>query len=329
MIAKWLFSSAVAFEAGSWASLLTEPNLAEGMLLCVLPHGIACLLLSVAVWRLMPRRYRRPLPWAPLFIFSLAFFIPLLGAIGVLAAVFPALYLQRRRDQQAWQATPMPALPFRPQEQRRSPMFSDGGLQDVLHRATDPEQRLAALLATRRMPSQDSVPILKLALRDASDDVRLLAYSMLDQQENRINQRIENLLGELQSLPQEQQASVHAGLAGWYWELAYLGLAQGSVLEHVLQQAADHLQLALMNGCNPDLALLAGRVALEQGRLIEAEAFIDRAQQMGLAAEKALPFLAEVAFFAGDYARGAQLLAHLPEAMRRRPPFAELARFWL
>ena len=76
MIAKWLFSSAVAFEAGSWASLLTEPNLAEGMLLCVLPHGIACLLLSVAVWRLMPRRYRRPLPWALLFIFSLAFFIP-------------------------------------------------------------------------------------------------------------------------------------------------------------------------------------------------------------------------------------------------------------
>jgi len=329
MIAKWLFSGALAFEAGSWASLVRNPSMSEGLLYCVLPHAIACLLLTAAVWGLLPRRYRAPLPWAPLFIFALAFFIPLLGAIGVLAAVFPALYLQRRRDEQVWESMGVPALPFRPQEQRRSPMFRDGGLQDVLHRASDPEQRLAALLATRRMPGHESIPILKLALRDPADDVRLLAYSMLDQQESRINQRIESLLRELAEAPSARHASLHAGLARWYWELAYLGLAQGSVLEHVLQQASDHLEQARQGGQDPELDLLGGRIAMERGRLEQARELLERAEQAGLDAEKVLPFRAEVAFLAGDYPRVVELLARLPAAMRQRPPFAELARYWL
>lgn len=329
MIAKWLFSGALAFEAGSWASLLRNPSMGEGLLYCVLPHAIACLLLTAAVWGLLPRRYRSPMPWSPLFIFALAFFIPLLGALGVLAAVFPALYMQRRRDEQIWDSMGVPALPFRPQEHRRSPMFRDGGLQDVLHRASDPEQRLAALLATRRMPGHESIPILKLALRDPADDVRLLAYSMLDQQESRINQRIENLLRELGEAPGARAGALHAGLARWYWELAYLGLAQGSVLEHVLQQAAEHLQQAQELEQDPELDLLGGRIAMEQGRLEEARERLRRAERAGLDAEKVLPFQAEVAFLAGDYPAVCALLARLPEAMRNRPPFAELARYWL
>ncbi|MFO6383442.1 HEAT repeat domain-containing protein, partial [Pseudomonas aeruginosa] len=82
-------------------------------------------------------------------------------------------------------------LPFRPKEKRLDMMFSDGGLQDVLRHAPDPNQRLTAIFATRRMPGKEAIPILKLALRDPADDVRLLAYSMLDQKESRINQRIE------------------------------------------------------------------------------------------------------------------------------------------
>lgn len=328
MIVKWLFSGALAFEAGSWASLLSNPSMLEGLLLCVLPHAIACAMLSAALWRLLPRRYRQPLPWAPLFIFSLSFFIPLLGALGVLAAVFPGLYLQRRRDEQVWDSRGVPALPFRPQEERRSPMFRDGGLQDVLHRANDPEQRLAALLATRRMPGHESIPILKLALRDPADDVRLLAYSMLDQQESRINQRIEALLGELAHVPPAQQGALHAALARWYWELAYLGLAQGSVLEHVLQRGAEHLQQARQTETEPELDLLGGRIAMERGRLDEARGYLQRAREAGLDEEKVLPFLAEAAFLGGDYPAVRELLRRLPAGLRERPPFAELARYW-
>lgn len=329
MINKSLFSLALVFESGSWFMLMGDPTLLEGMLYVVLPHAAACALLALVLWFFLPKRYKMPLPWAPLFLFSIAFFIPLLGMVGVLLAVFPALYTQRHHEEQVWQNTGVPGLPFRPLERRNSPMFQDGGLQDVLYLATDPERRLNALLATRRMPSHESVPMLKLALRDPADDVRLLAYSMLDQKESGINQHIERLLDRLGREDEDNRAALHAGLARWYWEFAYLGLAQGSVLDHVLGQARGHVQQSLAISLNPELQLLGGRIALEQGDLNSARTFFKQAESGGIYFEKIAPFLAEAAFKAGDYAEVPRLLARLPEQTLARPPFAALAGYWL
>lgn len=329
MINKLLFSGALAFESLSWFMLFREPTLLEGMLYIVLPHAVACALLALALWALLPARYKSPLPWAPLFLFSIAFFIPLLGMVGVVLSVFPALYLQRKREEQVWQTMGVPGLPFRPLERRNSPLFQDGGLQDVLYLASDPERRLNALLATRRMPSHESVPILKLALRDPADDVRLLAYSMLDQKESGINQRIERLLSRLGQDEDDSPEATHAGLARWYWELAYLGLAQGSVLDHVLGQARKHAELSLSLQSNPEIHLLAGRIALEQGDLSAARVFFKQAETGGIQFEKIAPFLAEAAFVAGQYDEVPTLLARLPAHALARPPFVELARYWL
>lgn len=328
MISKWLFSGALLLEAGSWASLwLAVPELQQ-LLVFIFSHGLACVLLCAAVWLLLPERYRLPLPWSPLFIFSLAFFVPVIGALGVIAAIFPALYLPRKRHKQAWQAVGIPGLPFRAQLQHHSPIFADGGLQDVLRHAPDPDQRLAALQATRRMPGKDAVPILKLALGDPSDDVRLLAYSMLDKQESEINLRIQHALGELTGVTAKSAGALHATLARWYWELAYLGLAQGSVLEHVLDQASEHAEKGLQAGEGGELYLLAGRIALQQGDVVRAEVLLHQAQDNGMGAAQVLPFHAELAFEAGRYHEIPQLLAKLPEKTRQRPRFAELVRSW-
>ena len=328
MISKWLFSGALLLEAGSWASLwLNAPELHQ-LLVFIFSHGLACLMLCAAVWRMLPARYRAPLPWSPLFIFCLAFFVPVIGTLGVVAAIFPALYLPRKRDRQAWQAVGIPGLPFRAQAQTRTPIFADGGLQDVLRHAPDPDQRLAALLATRRMPGKDAVPILKLALGDPSDDVRLLAYSMLDKQESDINLHIQMALEQLAGVSPRMAGPVHSMLARWYWELAYLGLAQGSVLEHVLNQASEHAEQGLAAGEGGELLLLAGRIALERGENERAEALLHEAERNGLGAAQLLPFHAELAFEAGRYHEIPGLLASLPEKTRRRPPFAELVRSW-
>lgn len=328
MISKWLFSGALVFEAGSWASLTANPSMMDGLVLYIIPHAIACALLSVALWLLLPQRFKLPLPWPLLLLFSLAFFIPVVGALGTLCGLFLGLYLQRSQPEQGWQATGVPPLPYRPIERWRSPLFNDGGLQDVLQLASDPERRLAALMATRRMPGHESAPILKVALRDPEDDVRLLAYSMLDQQETRINQRIERLLDSLQDAPPEERHALHSALARWYWELAYLGLAQGGVLEHVLAQAAANAQTALNMLQSADLELLAGRIAMERSKLDVSEKHLLRAQSLGMSDEKLIPFLAELAFLRRDYAVVGQQLARLPENMRKRPPFAEVSRFW-
>ena len=94
-------------------------------------------------------------------------------------------------------------------------MFNDGGLQDVLRHAPDTEKRMAALFATRRMPPREAIPILKLALRDPADDVRLLAYSMLDKQESEINLRIEAALRQLAVAEGAHRTALHDALARW------------------------------------------------------------------------------------------------------------------
>lgn len=329
MTSKWLFSGAFLFELSSWASLSAQLPIGQAALMYATAHALGSLLLSAGIWLLLPRRYKFPLPWSPLFIFGLAFFVPLLGTVGVILAVFPALYMPRKQQEQAWDSMAVPELPFRPQDQRRDLMFSDGGLQDVVRHAPSTEKRLNALFATRRMAGRDSIPILKLALRDPTDDVRLLAYSMLDQQESQINQRIEAALSQLATVSEAQRPAVHATLARWYWELAYLGLAQGSVLEHVLSQAREHVEQSLVSAGNGESHLLAGRIALQQDLLEQAEAHFQQAELAGIGSQKLVPFRAELAFLQRRYADIPAQLATLPEQLLQRPPFAELARYWL
>jgi len=77
-------------------------------------------------------------------------------------------------------SVPTPDLPFKPLQFDSQLAFSRGGLFEVLERSSDPEKRLTAVMATTRMPSQLAIPLLKIAMRDAVDDVRLLAYSIKD-----------------------------------------------------------------------------------------------------------------------------------------------------
>lgn len=324
-----LFSAAFLFELASWASLFGELTEGQAALLFVVCHGLGSLLLAGGTGARLYRRYPGAGGWSLVLPFCLAFCIPLVGPLGLLLSVVPALYRPRQRKPRPWRALGVPALPFRPPGQTQKLMFSDGGLQDVLRHSPDPDQRLTALVATRRMRGKDAIPVLKLALRDPSDEVRLLAYSMLDQRESRINQRIEATLAKLAEAAPSQRGELFGTLARWYWELAYLGLAQGSVLDHVLDQAGQYVEQALANGGGFALRLLAGRIALAQGRLDRAEEQLLLAERAGIAAERLLPFRAELAFSQRRYQEIPGLLARLPAEMLQRPPFAALARYWL
>ncbi len=96
---------------------------------------------------------------------------------------------------------------------------------------------------------------------------------MLDKYETQINTELECVLSQLQGTEGAHRAELHTQIARNYWELAYLGLAQGAVLEHTLEQAQENIQQAMTFQATPELALLQGRIALNN---IELRALLCR-----------------------------------------------------
>ena len=77
-------------------------------------------------------------------------------------------------------------------------------IMNVLQGAADPHQRQTSVLETLRLPDQSAIPLLRRALRDSEDDVRLLAYALLDRKEQVISSRMRKLEQRLASAERDQ-----------------------------------------------------------------------------------------------------------------------------
>ena len=147
--------------------------------------------------------------------------------------------------------------------------FGPGSLEGILRHSPDPETRLRVVLACRSCPSGPAVHLLRLALRDPVDDVRLLAYAVLERKEREIQSRDpercwrNGRAASGQQRPAAARRATHAQLAELYWELVYQGLVEGELLAFSLEQVLWHAaEVRGPSSGNPRMALLAGRALL-------------------------------------------------------------------
>ncbi len=292
-------------------------------------HLLAAALTVLALLRLFPPRYRRP-PLATGFtLFLVVFFVPFLGVAAALASLTFGLRRPRRKKPELCTSVSIPELPYRPLKVSGQPRFGHGGLAAVIRNAPDTERRVGAVLATRQLRDKDAIPILRIALHDPEDDVRLLSYSLLDGKEQKINSRIRDLSRQLETLPKGATGHLHEQLAIQYWELAYLGLASGDVLQHVLGESLAHLDRASeLLGEEIGLLFLRGRVLLQLKRLEDAEQSLQRALDLGMSEMDVNPYLAEVAYLQRRWRRVRELLSVLDPLARAEPPLALVADYW-
>ncbi|MEO5659258.1 MAG: hypothetical protein ABIQ90_05595 [Polaromonas sp.] len=281
-----------------------HPSLAQlaGLLMA---HAAACLLFSLALVRLLPAPLRSPAFQANLFVFMSVVFIPVLGMVGFLVCIVPALRLQGLTARSSgWQHSHIPGLPRQPAEPGGSSSFSRGrDLAGPLQHATDPVKRIKALIATLSLEAQDAVPLLRLALKDPDDEVRLLAYALL----NRKEKVIEALMRKHQALPadngSEQVFLQHKALANDYWELAHMGELHGEARISLCGRAHEHVQVALQlrpqDGC---LQFLSGQILLIRMELDAASDAFDKAQKSGIDARQIALMHAEISFHRQHYA---------------------------
>lgn len=312
MAANWFIALALLLEAAGVVGLLA-PDAGDAHLAAyLLVHALACGILALVLLPLLPSRYRGQPIKAGIFLFTLQFAIPFIGSIGLLLGMLLALYLSRWPREIPWQEIDIPELPFQPMDMSLHVIYSQGGLRQVLREASGTDKRLSAMMATRQMSDREAIDILREALKDPTDDVRLLAYSMLEQKEKTLAHRAARLQQSLRKPSDRDSVTLQRRLAQVWWEMAYLGLAQGSLRQYYLDSARKLLRrLVDLRSQHNDWRLL-GRVELALGNIDEAEKAFESALAGGAAPELIMTYLGEVAFLRRDFRKVREHLSACP-----------------
>lgn len=318
---------AFLLEGGAWSGAYLLHAHSDAALASYLAmHLAASILLALFLFPFLPRRIAHPRWAAMLLIIACSYAIPVAGFVGVLAAF---VILRVYRAQKARDDFETLQLPEFDQHQRVLRTFRHTGMQSFLSNAEIPvPSRMRAMSALRYVSERTASPLLRTVFNDSSEDLRLLAYGMLDNLEKRINRSIAQEAEALRALHLHDKSDVRVlecvrRLSDLYWELVYQDLVQGDLRDYAVEQS--------LNYCNRILEVDPedGAMHLRRGRLLYAQKSADaaeheymRARDLGLPAARVLPYQAQLHFERGDYARVRLLLQELGRRMalpRLRP----------
>lgn len=299
----------------------------------VLVHAGACALTAEALHSMMPLSQQQPRRSGLLFLFAITFFMPPFGMFGMLGGLIAELYFPNRPPPPSpWLSVEFPELPHQPPTVAAQPEYGDGALSAMLRYCPTPERRLAAVLAVRHLRDQNDTYVLRLALTDPVDDVRLLAYSILDRKEQSFSAQHKSFLTQLESAREPgKRAKLQKRIAQTHLEMIKLGLAKGEVQSYLLAEGRRHVDAALQVAPDDRESLfLLGIIALRQDDLPTAEKAFLKAQVLGMALEKVLPYLAELAFRQQRFSMVAHYLRAIdPLYFHTQPLLGSVASLWL
>ena len=277
-------------------------------------HVVACAVVASCGYLLMPAHFRQPRLAVWLLMFNFAFIVPVAGS-------FVLLYLTRvtlrKVAEQSELAVPVSVqLPEYDVQGKDVSRSGQGSIRSRLGVNVPDDVRMRSLLTLQAVPHRVSNPILEDLLGDSTDDVRLVAFGMLDAEEKKLSVHIQREREALtRDLLPEQRYICLRHLAELHWELIYASLAQGELRNHILRQAREYLDEALAVGMPPNsgLLFLNGRILLAQGQFEAAQDAIEQSVALGQPKIAALPYLAELAFKRREFGLVKQLMQQLVE----------------
>jgi len=326
---------AILLEIAAWFGGDLLGNYGDGLLLWYLVlHGVASLLLAGFAILLLPSAIARPRRPVLLLLAGCSYAVPILGFIGVLAGIVILRTYRHGASAPSFESIKLPA--FDP-HQHPAGSFRRPGLRAFLGNSKAPTaSRMGALVALQYVSGRVATPLLRDVLTDPSEDLRLLAYGMLDKQEKRINQAIDDELKKFADshdaqAPDEEEGPMLAAarrLSDLYWELIYQRLVQGDLRLHALAESSKYCQIVLSHTpYDAALMLRHGRLQHALGQPEEAVDAYYKALAFGLPATRVLPYLAELRFDQGDHADARRLMNDLA-SWTALPRLQPVIQYW-
>ena len=316
-------------------------------------------------WPLLDQR-AQTIAWASVGVFIAC--VPLLGMIALATVIAPIWRRARVSESDTWIELPMDrraqlgatsyatsspsstrAQAARPSADARARAQALGSLAVVpireILRGTGPaHERIQAVMALRRMPARDALPLLRSALTDASEDVRLLAYAILERREKSLRASIERKLGALAEqdagatqpgASSGQQLGALRELAHDHWELVHGGFVEGELASarstggrHTSARFRSLASDASARPAAKGTVVLLARIELRRTRTQEAARALELAERAGVAESTLAPLLAELAFIERRFDRIPSLLALAAGAQLDRPRLHAVIEHW-
>ena len=326
MLKVWF--GAASFELGSIAILLASTATPAVLATYFGVHAIGSALLSLALLPLVPARYAQPRGWLFVFLFSFNFFVPIAGLVCVLGGLAFSLVLPRFSAADTYGKVAAPK--FTTHRNTEGTGFRGGQVRAQLGNDLAPvASRLQALAAVQNTPARMTGGILRELLADPVDDVRLLAYGMLDGKEKALTSKIMAARQALESMQAPEELRVtNKQIAEYYWELVYQNLVLGDMLTFAAGEALRHARAALaIDADDAGLWFMLGRLALAIDDFDEAERAFGQAQSQAFPRERMLPYLAESLFRQRRFSEVRTLFGEL-RGQVAAPALLPLRRYW-
>ncbi|MGO4154891.1 tetratricopeptide repeat protein [Cupriavidus sp. YAF13] len=318
----------IAAQIAALALLARAGNSTALLLTFLMMQGLAAAMIAMVLWRLLPRRFRVPFAWSYGYLFAFCFLVPLAGGMVCVGSLLIARLFPGRRPTAGIGLVGLPVFVTH----LISRVTHGGGarLRAQLGNTRAPlPERMTALVAMQSMPARTSSPVLRDLLADSADDVRLLAYGMLDGAEKQLTQKILVELPRLEAAQDDRErGEIHKRLADLYWELIYQNLVQGDVYRYTADQVERHARAALeVDADQAGLWYMRGRLALTRDEPAQARGWLEQAEALGFARERTLPLLAEAAYLERDYAAVRTILLSF-DSPSPLPLVRPLLRYW-
>ena len=319
---------ALSFEILAWGQLALSGSSDQKLILYLGLHAIASFFFALLAFQLLPYRYKTPRRPVVCLLFAPIYFLPILGFVGILIAVFVPALLPKFIAQQNFRLLQLPEPD--PHERTQQAPFGRTGARSFLSNTKAPmDLRLRALVGLQNIPSRVSSPLLRDLLADPAEDIRLLAYGMLDNLEKRLNSKIHKTLQDYHDAQDNDEKILAARkLSQLFWELLYQGLVQGDLAKHAAEQALNFTQIALeADDADPGLYLARGRLLQQAGFIEKAQEDYNKALSLGLPNPRVIPYLAEIAYDQRNYREVKQLLASMHN-WQSLPKLQPIIKFW-
>lgn len=268
-------------------------------------HGVACLVEVIMVYLVLRERFTHSDIYFYVFLYGLSFIVPVFGmALSLLIAYW--LYYRHASiyKYSEWVDTTINLNLLK----MIMPKYGAGGaMMSLFNRKASPLERTQALFSLSKRSLASMNPYIEKLLPGESDEMRLLAFNILDEEEGRINQKIAKLEAVYQASLQtahgeDEQCKIAEQLASLYWELIFNHLILPELQQNILEKALFYAKKAFKTlSQDPFLWGLLGKIYRQLKEYDKAENAFRKALALNLPASQALPYLAEMQYMQAKY----------------------------